>query len=490
MQTLSTLLVIGGWLLAGCVESKTYLPPEGFELRVPQEVLRLNEGEQRSILISVVRGEARIEDLEISVSGLPPGVTAEPATIPAGSDSTEVVLHAAGAVPHTKGTFTITARGNKLDVDAPVKLFIAGRSGTVDISYGVNGVMGLPVLTMRTTELKSGATIVIADASAPKLVKLTPQGEVDETFGDGGYLNPPFYGGMRQERVSSLFLVELADGKLLMITSLDDATTAARPDALSVSRLMPDGSLDRSYGNQGHAVELGAYRPYAAALGMDGDLLLWNNNGGTRLTRITSTGVIGNSSIVFDSSSVVTTPSEMVVQPDGKAVIPIYEPGLKPALLRFDTSLRLDPTFGQGGKLALSIGAFTMKRAFSGGYVAAFRTPDSTMPAVLRFDDVWRPVDGFESGGVVFPYSGQFLDSVSLDDATLGIALVNNAARIGRVLDRGMIDSSYGVDGMATITPLGSGDLSRAIDLASDFGLFVFVSRNVSQSTEVIRVWQ
>lgn len=72
MQTFSTLLVIGGWLLAGYVESKTYLPPEGFELRVPQEPLRLNEGEQRIIPISVVRGEARIEDLDISVSGLPP----------------------------------------------------------------------------------------------------------------------------------------------------------------------------------------------------------------------------------------------------------------------------------------------------------------------------------------------------------------------------------------------------------------------------------
>ncbi len=72
MQTLSALLVFGGWLLAGCVESKTYLPPAVFELRVPQELLRLNEGEQRIIPISVVRGEARIEDLEILVSGLPP----------------------------------------------------------------------------------------------------------------------------------------------------------------------------------------------------------------------------------------------------------------------------------------------------------------------------------------------------------------------------------------------------------------------------------
>lgn len=36
METRSTLLVMVmmGVVLAGCVESKTYLPPEGFELRV------------------------------------------------------------------------------------------------------------------------------------------------------------------------------------------------------------------------------------------------------------------------------------------------------------------------------------------------------------------------------------------------------------------------------------------------------------------------
>lgn len=41
MQTRSTLLVVMmmmmGVALADCVESKTYLPPEGFELRFPRD---------------------------------------------------------------------------------------------------------------------------------------------------------------------------------------------------------------------------------------------------------------------------------------------------------------------------------------------------------------------------------------------------------------------------------------------------------------------
>lgn len=491
MQTLSTLLVIGGWLLAGCVESKTYLPPAGFELRVPQELLRLNEGDQRIIPISVVRGEARIEDLEISVSGLPPGVTADPAMIAAGFDSTQVVLHAAGAVPHTKGTFTITARGNKLDVDAPAKFFIAGRSGTIDAAYGTQGSLSLPFVISRTAALRSGATLVIGTPALPKVVKLKPGGELDPSFGDGGFLTPSFPSGMRQEQSSTLLVVELLDGKLLLITGLDDPGTAARPDALSVSRLLPNGELDRSYGMQGHVLDRLPNRPYSAALGLDGELLLWNGGANnSRLTRVLATGVIGESSPVFDPTVIMHNSTTMVVQPDGKAVIPARDRDGKPALYRFDTLLRLDSTFGQSGKLGLAAGAFTLRADPAGGYVSAFGTPDPPQPQVMRFDEQWRARDGFTSGGVVFPSSGFFADLVSLGDATLAVATSNNAARVGKVLASGMIDSSYGVDGMVSVAPLASGDSARAIELASDFGLFVFVSRNASQSTEVIRVWQ
>lgn len=492
MEKLSSLpLVIGVVALVGCVESKTYLPPEGFELRVPEEVLRLNEGEQRIIPISVVRGEARVEAIEISISGLPPGVTADAATIDAGSDSTELVLHASGAVPHTRAPFTVTAHGNKLDVDATAQLFIGGRSGTIDTTYGTQGVSSLPLLVSRVIELKSGGSLLIGFAGMTKLVKLTADGNVDESFANGGYLSPSFPNGLRQEQSSSLIAVEASDEKILLITALDDTGTAGRPDALSVSRYLADGSLDRSYGNQGHVLDPVPNRPYAAAMGIDGDLLLWNGaTNDSRLTRFLPTGSVGNSSPTFDTSVLVHLPARMIVQADGKAVVPAYEAGLKPAFYRFDTSLRVDTTFGQSGKLSTNIAAHTVRRTSEGGYVAVSATGDPSAPAVMRFDSLWRPLTGFESGRVAFPVQGSFVDSVSLDGGTSALGSINNAARVGRVLDSGMIDSSYGVGGLSNITPLATGDASRAIHLASDFGLFVFVSRNVSQSTEVIRVWQ
>lgn len=484
-------LFLVGLACIGCAEPTEYTAPEAFELQVPQQVIRLNEGESQTVQISVVRGMGRTEDLEILLEGLPAGVTADAARIASDTDSTEIVLHAKGAALHTKAAITVTGRGKGLAVDATMQVFIAGHSGTVDGTYGNQGSSSFPLLVSQAFELKSGGILLQGVAGGTKLLKLTADGTVDEGFGDGGYLTPSFPNGLKQEQASSLIVVESADEKLLIITALDDTGTAGRPDALSVSRYAANGTLDQSYGSQGHVLDPVPNRPYAAALGIDGDLLLWNGAANdSRMTRILSTGAVGASSPTFDTSVLLHVAARLIVQPDGKAVVPAYETGLKPALYRFDTSLRLDTLFGQNGKLATNIPAFNVRRTSDGGYTASSSTGDPSMPAVMRFDSLWRPLTGFESGRVAFPTLGLFTDSVSLDGSTLAVGHINNAARIGRVLDNGMIDSAYGVDGLAAVTPLATGDAPRAIHVASHFGLFVFVGRNTSRSTEVIRVWQ
>jgi uncharacterized delta-60 repeat protein len=478
---------------AACIESRSYQPAEGLELLISSETFRLDEGGSRRIPIAISRGAARDEAVELQLEDLPMGVTADPSVIEAGEEMGAITLHASGALLSKESTIKITAIARALSVESSAKIYVAGRSGTIDASYGAQGSLSIPISGSRMVALESGGVLLIGSvAGMLTIVKLTADGALDESFGGGGYLTPALPAGLQSERSSVPFVVELPDKRLLLVAALDDSTTSARPDFLSVSRLMADGSLDQSYGSSGHVLDPVPNRPYAAALGIDGELLLWNGAANdSRLTRVLSSGAIGASSTTFDTSTIVHISSTMVVQPDGKVVIPAYEPGLKPVLLRFNSSLQLDPDFGRSGRLATNIVGLGLRRLPDGTYVMASGVGDPAAPAVMRFDTAWRSLPGFETGYRSFAsYAGTFAGSVSLEGATFGVSKINNAARIGRVLDNGMIDHSYGVDGLVSITSLANADGALGIEQTSRFGLLVVVRRDASLSTEIFRVWQ
>lgn len=199
--------------------------------------------------------------------------------------------------------------------------------------------------------------------------------------------------------------------------------------------------------------------------------------------------MIGISSPVYDTSFMVHINTKMVVQPDGMAVIPIYEPGLKPALVRFDSSLRLDTAFGRDGKLAVSVLPLSLENAGDGSFVAVGLK--GTEPGVMRFDSAWRSLPGFESGGTTFPVAGQFNHAIRVDDATLAVGPINSAARLGWILDDGRIDESYGVGGLVNITSLPAGDaVVGVVKTTAPFRFFVMIARGGAQSTEILRIWQ
>lgn len=481
-----------GWMLVGCVQEKHYNPPGGIEVHGPSEMLRLDEGGARRVPVTVVRGVNRTEQITIDARGLPVGVTAEPSTIPAGATTGEILLRANGAEVDTEASFSLVAHVEDLEAEASGRVFIAEKPGTLDLRYGEQGKASLPIGGNQVVAALASGAVLLGGTVAGKvtLAKITGGGTVDESFGNGGYLVPPFPVSASSTVVSSIYLVEQADQKIIAIASFDDPATTPRPDALITTRLMANGAVDQLYGTSGYVIEAAPYRPYGAALGLDGELLLWNGGASTtRLTRVLPNGMIGISSPVYDTSFMVHINTKMVVQPDGMAVIPIYEPGLKPALVRFDSSLRLDTAFGRDGKLAVSVLPLSLENAGDGSFVAVGLK--GTEPGVMRFDSAWRSLPGFESGGTTFPVAGQFNHAIRVDDATLAVGPINSAARLGWILDDGRIDESYGVGGLVNITSLPAGDaVVGVVKTTAPFRFFVMIARGGAQSTEILRIWQ
>jgi uncharacterized membrane protein len=85
---------------------------ETFSLSVPFESVALTQGEEKSVLIGINRGENFREEVSIKVSGLPKGVTLETdaPVIKQGTTDATLMLKAAGDA--ALGDFTVNVTGH------------------------------------------------------------------------------------------------------------------------------------------------------------------------------------------------------------------------------------------------------------------------------------------------------------------------------------------------------------------------------------------
>ncbi len=119
----------------------------------------------------------------------------------------------------------------------------------VDLSFGEKGVARLPGLDREANKLDQQAQpdgkLLVVGGPKGAVVRVLPDGRLDPSFGTNGVSTP---GG---ELFYSQSLALQADGKVL-ISGLD----GSNPLVVPVLRLLPDGTLDPSFGQGGRA-ELG-----------------------------------------------------------------------------------------------------------------------------------------------------------------------------------------------------------------------------------------
>ena len=165
--------------------------PGKFLLEAPSKATVAVSG-TATVVVTVEPGAGFDGDVAISASGLPAGVSVDPLSIPSGSTAGDLVVHATAAAKlDDTATATLTGTSGSVMATAKVDVTIVGKPGTVDTTFGDNGVAldnlaaGFAPLAGRV--LPDGSiTIVGTLASSAVAAHYLPTGAVDTAYGDTG----------------------------------------------------------------------------------------------------------------------------------------------------------------------------------------------------------------------------------------------------------------------------------------------------------------
>jgi uncharacterized delta-60 repeat protein len=290
-----------------------------------------------------------------------------------------------------------------------VPSLLLAQPGSLDPSFGSDGIVTTPGTTFGAAALESNGKIVVvggsSTASGPAVVRYNANGSLDSTFGTAGQVT------FNLDDSGAAFAVAIqSDGKILF----------AAPDELQldVFRLNTNGSLDTSFGSSGLALVPGA-APFLTpasgtiALLADGKILVIAQNlelGGTFFERLLSNGTPDSSFGTNGAALLVASGQKLALQPSGQILVlnPMFDQG---AVSRYNANGSLDGTFGGAGQAA--------------GY-------------------------GTGAGLAVIESSSEFIVAGSLFTPPLSPAGNNTGFLLVRYSSNGSIDTTFGTNGVTT----------------------------------------
>jgi uncharacterized delta-60 repeat protein len=226
--------------------------------------------------------------------------------------------------------------------------------GSLDADFGFDGFVEFQtdVPGMRNQAkavlVDPDGRIVIAGASDEALIvlRLNPDGSVDDTFGISGHFTGPphdYNASSRLARVSSGgYRVTTADG-----------------NACRVLGLTADGAIDEAYGDAGFATvapELGgAVACHSAVVQPDDRLLVTGLAAGqTFAVRLLASGAPDPSFAAADVATALQEATAIAVAPDGKILV--GGAGVRGAtVMRLQATGELDALFGQAGQATIDL---------------------------------------------------------------------------------------------------------------------------------------
>jgi uncharacterized delta-60 repeat protein len=239
--------------------------------------------------------------------------------------------------------------------------------GTVDGSFGDGGRVDISFAGV--TVAPEGKILVASCEHPPgepenydgEITRLLPDGKPDPSFGTGGKVLVDF--GGRYDCAESTAVA--ADGDILVggnRTNFSDRGSDATP---AFARLLPDGGLDRSFGDHGVRIvrNLNESGVYDIAATPDGGVLGIGEDIGARLWKLTASGSLDPS---FGHGGTMEVPgygkqrvggghseaemlSEFVVLPSGKILLAGTDSLYRAVALRLLPDGRRDRGFGKNG---------------------------------------------------------------------------------------------------------------------------------------------
>ncbi|MBT2539129.1 DUF11 domain-containing protein [Streptomyces sp. ISL-44] len=267
-------------------------------------------------------------------------------------DSPDMVLQPDGKIL-TVGTLTPTEGG-----DSAFSLLRYNADGSPDTTFGDGGAVATTISSGDSGQaltLQPDGKIVVAGSSIVEqngiawgqftLLRYLPNGTLDTIFGDAGRVFPDFGQGS-----SGAAVRVLGNGRIL--------AAGGAQGGFALARLMPDGSLDNTFGGGdgrvGTTFEAGSGVANDVALQSDGKIVAAGGGAGTgdphdfAVVRYNTDGSLDST---FSGDGKVTTDvgpfyeddweqgQALVIQPDGKLVVAgVTEDGTARGVIRYEVS--------------------------------------------------------------------------------------------------------------------------------------------------------
>lgn len=222
---------------------------------------------------------------------------------------------------------------------------------------------------------------------------------------------------------------------------------------MALVRYNADGSRDQMFGINGvvRSVPMfGTYVPSSIALEPDGDIVVaGRQDAPERMLLIRYEGETGQLDSEFGDQGVVTTQfgatqriARIVTLPDGSIVATASASGMNAFLIKYTADGVIDTTFGEQG-------------------IAP--APQNFVNHLVLMDD------------------GRFLVA-----GTVSVSPGEGNPAVARMNEDGSIDTTYGVDGMATIDMQGNDDFDGALAMQADGSAALLVGQNIAPASVIV----
>ena len=325
-----------------------------------------------------------------------------------------------------------------------------------------------------------GMVVAVGSARVPysefALVRYRPDGSLDPDFGDHGKVTTRIGSGAEVQAAA-----RQPDGKMVAAGVVAFSGNGGPVD-FALARYLPDGRLDRSFGDAGIVVTdvspAASDVLHALALQPDGRIVVAGDTptggiGDTKfvLARYQPDGRLdptfgGDGIVTTDLSEGIDTARGLVLQPDGRLVaVGDGRTGSYPVAVRYLPDGSLDSTFGRGGTVTIA-GPMTGAMAAalqSDGRIVVAGSANGTNPAlaVARLFGDGTPDASFGDRGQVVTAVGWQASADAVVVQSDGRIAAAGAADIGsqrgqfaflvaRYEPDGAPDRSFGRDGVAT----------------------------------------
>ena len=460
--------------------------PGGISLKTDASV-RVVQGRQAKLTVAVGRTGTRA-DVDITVEGLPAGVTVAAAKALEAADSVELTFDTDAAVTHQGDTAKITLRGRSGSsfASTDADLLVAGAPGTLDETFGTHGVVHLGVFAGSAYSIAEVRGAVTAPNGAIDLlvelhrnadgnpsagfVRLKPNGDLDPSLAGSGFYRPPF------DSVFPYGLLLTSKGKLL---EYGNAASAGSYE-LTLIQLTDAGALDPTFGNQGRAVfHFDPVSPGGVDEARDAQLMtiagveklvtVGRTNNNTLLAQFMPDGTVDPS---FNDGKPVNIPQgaandvrrglALAVRSDNTRLVSVLadtgsDPDANLRVFSFDGLGAPIATFGAGNSSSIAIAKTTqigsqITTLTDGSILAAGMS--STHDLVLAHaDSTGKPASAYDVAGfasAAFALAGihALPNQRAIAAAT---AVPANGARIARYTQTGALDPNWGNAGVADV---------------------------------------